>query len=88
MSFKCSENVPLDTICKEVSNAVICICIVINTFLTFHIQGENGLGYSQFWCIGTTRSDENEIILKAQRTSGEFMDKTFMSQTKQITLES
>lgn len=48
MNSKCSENVPFDTICKEVSNAVLCICIVINTFLTFHVQGKNGLGYSQF----------------------------------------
>lgn len=48
MNFKCSENVPFDTICKEVSGAAICICIIINTFLTFHVQGKKGLGYSQF----------------------------------------
>lgn len=44
MNFKCSENVPFDTICNEVSNAVI----FINTCLTFYVQGKNGLGYSQF----------------------------------------
>lgn len=48
MNLKCSENVLFDTICKEVSNAVICICILINTFLTFHVQGKNGGGDSQF----------------------------------------
>lgn len=54
MNFKCVENVTFDIICKEVSNALICIRIVIKTFLTFHVQGKNGLGCSQFWCIGTT----------------------------------
>lgn len=48
MNFKCVENVTFDIICKEVSNTLICIRIVIKTFLTFHVQGENGLGCSQF----------------------------------------
>lgn len=44
MNLKCSENVPFDTIGKEVSNAAICICILINTFLTFHVQGKKWTG--------------------------------------------
>lgn len=29
MNFKCFENVPFDIICKEVSNALVGICIII-----------------------------------------------------------